>query len=276
MAHHRTLRATMDWSYELLTDEERALLRRLSVFAGGFTLEAAEAVGSGSGIEEERVSHGRVTAPPLLDLLTSLVDKSLVLVMEQSGEARYRLLETVRQYGRERLGEAGEKTEAGERHAEYFLRLAQEAEPELKGHGQVVWLDLLERDHDNLRAAMRHFLEQGRIESAAKLSWSLWFFWRVHGHQGEGYHYTGEALELEGTLSTEERAKLVCARGIMSYGLESIEGTEQLWKQSTDLFSQTDYRSGLALSFGGLALMALHGGSWSVRPRTLPRLSGFT
>jgi predicted ATPase len=166
LARQRTLRATMDWSYGLLADEERALLRRLSVFAGGFTLEAAEAVGSGEGIPEREI----------LDLLTSLVDKSLVLVDEHGEGSRYRLLETVRQYGREKLTQAGQEIEAGERHAEYFLRLAEEAEPELKVHGQVVLLDLLERDHDNLRAAMRRFLDTGRVEEAARLSRALWFF----------------------------------------------------------------------------------------------------
>jgi predicted ATPase/DNA-binding CsgD family transcriptional regulator len=245
--HHRTLKAAMEWSYGLLTEEERAVLRRLSLFAGGFTLEAAEAVGSGEGIPETEI----------LDILTSLVDKSLVLVDEHGEGNRYRLLETVRQYGREKLEEAGEAAEAGERHAEYFLRLAEEAEPELKGHDQVAWLDLLEQDHDNLRAAIRQFLDLGRIGAAARLCWSLWFFWRVHGQQGEGYRYTGEALELEGESSTEERAKLVCTRGIMSYGLESVEGTERLWRQSADLFRQTDFTSGVALSLGGLGLMAL-------------------
>jgi predicted ATPase/DNA-binding CsgD family transcriptional regulator len=245
--HHRTIRATMEWSYGLLADEERALLRRLSVFAGGFTLEAAEAVGSGEGIPETEI----------LDVLTSLVDKSLVLVDEHGAGNRYRLLETVRQYGRERLEEAGEATEVGGRHAEYYLRLAEEAEPELKGHDQVAWLDLLQQDHDNLRAAIRQFLDLGRIGDTARLCWSLWFFWRVHGQQGEGYRLTGEALELDGESSTEERAKLVCTRGIMSYGLESVEGTERLWRQSTDLFRQTDFTSGVALSLGGLALMEL-------------------
>jgi non-specific serine/threonine protein kinase len=245
--HHRTIRATMDWSYGLLTDEESALLRRLCVFAGGFTLEAAEAVVSGEGIPK----------PEILDLLTSLVDKSLVLVDEHGEGNRYRLLETVRQYGREKLEEAGEAAAAGGRHAQYFLGLTEMAEPELKGQGQVVWLDLLEEDHDNLRAAMRQFLDLGRVGDAARLCWSLWFFWRVHGQQGEGYHYTGEVSKLAEKLSAEERAKLLCARGIMSYGLESVDGTERLWKSSADLFRQTGDRSGLALALGGLALTAL-------------------
>jgi tetratricopeptide (TPR) repeat protein len=95
------------------------------------------------------------------------------------------------------------------------------------------------------------------MESATRLAWALWFFWCAHGYQGEGYRCTGEALELEGTLSTDARATLLCARGIMSYGLESTESTEQLWKRSAEMFRQTNNRSGLALTLGGLALMAL-------------------
>jgi predicted ATPase len=98
LPRHRTLRATMDWSYDLLSEEEQRLLRRLSVFAGGFTLEAAESVCSG-----ESIQYGRVSNLPLLDLLASLVDKSLVIVSERDGGTRYRLLETVRQYGLEKL-----------------------------------------------------------------------------------------------------------------------------------------------------------------------------
>src|SRR5215212_2875798 len=120
LAHQRTLRTAMDWSHELLSSEERAMLRRLSVFAGGFTLEAAEAVGAGGGIEEGGV----------LDLLSSLVDKSLVLVTEQDGETRYRLLETVRQYAAEKLEQAGEADGVRRRHAQYYLALAEEAERE--------------------------------------------------------------------------------------------------------------------------------------------------
>src|SRR5919202_4260889 len=128
LPRQRTLRATIGWSYELLSQEEQALFRRLSVFAGGFALEAAEAVCTGVGIEREDV----------LDLLTHLVDKSLVLVTEQDGEARYRLLETVRQYGWEKLRESGEAELVRRWHAEYYLTLSEETEPELKEQG--AWL----------------------------------------------------------------------------------------------------------------------------------------
>ena len=163
MPHHRTLRATMEWSYELLSSEERILFRRLSVFAGGFALEATEAVGVIDGPE----------CADVLELLVSLVDKSLVLVAERGGEARYRLLETVRQYGLEKLEVSGEAGEVRSRHATWFVALAEEAEPHLKGHLQVAWLQRLEIEHDNLRVALSWSLERGEAELGLTLG-GLW------------------------------------------------------------------------------------------------------
>jgi len=150
MPRHRTLHATMDWSHELLPEAERTLFRRLSVFSDGFSLDAAEWVCAGEELERDEG----------LELLSHLVDKSLVVAREEGGEARYRLLETVRQYGWERLSESDEAVEFRERHAGYYLALAEEAEPELKREGQVAWLERLERERDNLRAAMRWWYEE--------------------------------------------------------------------------------------------------------------------
>ena len=153
LGRQRTLRATMDWSYELLSAEERALLRRLSVFAGGFTLEAAEAVGAGEGVEEDEI----------LDMLASLVDKSLVMVREVDGSASYRLLETVRQYGRQRLEKAGEDGTTLRRHAEYYLALAEEGSTEPGEQGAR--LRNLEAEQGNFRAALGWALGPGPAES---------------------------------------------------------------------------------------------------------------
>jgi non-specific serine/threonine protein kinase len=143
LPRQQTLRATMDWSYDLLSDPERAVLRRLSVFAGGWPFDTAEAVCAGGGIE----------AGDILDLLTQLVDKSLVIAETHGGEARYRLLETVRQYGDEKLRNAGEAAEVRRRHRDWFLALAEQAGSELRGPKRSIWLDRLETEHDNLRAA---------------------------------------------------------------------------------------------------------------------------
>ncbi len=126
---HQTLRAAIDWSYELLSEAERALLRRLSVFAGGWSLEAAEAVCSGDQIEESAV----------LELQSHLVDKSLVVVEKTPGETRYRLLTTIRDYAGDRLQEAGEADRLGARHRDWFLQLVERAVPELRGPAQAVW-----------------------------------------------------------------------------------------------------------------------------------------
>ena len=174
LARHATLLATMDWSHDLLSEEEKILFRRLSVFAGGFALEAAEAVGAG--IERAEV----------LDLLGRLVDRSLVTFEENNGEARYGLLETVRQYAYEKLSEAGEAERVRRRHAVYFLRLAEEAEPELKGGQQETWLGYLEREHDNFRPALSWALERGEAEMALRLGGALGEFWYLAGHLGEG------------------------------------------------------------------------------------------
>jgi non-specific serine/threonine protein kinase len=159
----QTLRATVDWSYGLLSEPERALLRRLAVFAGGWTFEAAEAVCVGEGI----------AAHAVLDLLAMLVDKSLVQAEERQGTVRYRLLETIRQYAREKLEEAGEAERTQDRHLAYFLDLAEEGDPKLRGPEQRVWLDRLDVEHDNLRAALHWSLTAGAGESALRLCGAL-------------------------------------------------------------------------------------------------------
>ena len=185
LAHNGTLRATMDWSHELLSQEERVLLRRLSVFAGGFTLAAAEAVCGGEGLEENEV----------LDLLSSLVDKSLVLVSEQEGEARYGLLETVRHYAAEKVEEAGEGTKVGGRHAEFFLRLAEQADTESKGARRAAWLGRLEAEHDNLRTVLDWALTHGEDDLGLRVAGALGGFWLVRGRLSEGRRWLEAALQ---------------------------------------------------------------------------------
>jgi len=250
MPHHRTLRATMDWSHELLAEKEQELVRRLSVFAGGFALEAAEAVGEGEDIEVGEV----------LDLLASLVDKSLVLFEEQDDEMWYRLLETVRQYAQDKLEESGEAGDVRSRHAEFYMTLAEVAEPELKGYDQVAWLGRLEREHDNLRAAMRWLLDESEIESSVRLAWALWLFWYLHGHQGEGYRYTGELLDTTHSLPTLMRAKVLIVRGNMSYGQESAEGTKLLFEEAAALSRQTGDTVDLAIALAGVGVTVMQQG----------------
>ena len=205
LPRHRTLRATIDWSFELLPEEERTLFRRLAVFAGGFTLEAAEEVCSGGGIEEEEV----------FDLLSRLVDKSLVVTEERDAHARYRMLETVRQYGTEKLREAGELQVTRQRHADFFLTVSEEAESGMVGPDQAAWLGRLEREHDNVRAALGR-LEEGDAERALRLASALLRFWWFRGHLAEGRAWLEALLDLPGTpFRDEARAKALHALGAM-------------------------------------------------------------
>jgi predicted ATPase/DNA-binding CsgD family transcriptional regulator len=167
LPRYRTLRALVDWSHALLTEPEQVLFRRLGVFAGGWSLEAAEAVCTGSDLASEDV----------LDLMSGLVEKSLVLPTEQAGEVRYGLLETLREYATERLRESGEDRLLRDRHAAWYLALAERAEPELVKPCQEAWLDRLGRERENLRSAQRWAVERGDAETVARLGAALWRFW---------------------------------------------------------------------------------------------------
>jgi predicted ATPase/DNA-binding CsgD family transcriptional regulator len=186
LPRHQTLRAAMDWSYALLSDKERCVLRRLSVFAGGWTLEAAEAVSAGDDVETSEV----------LDVLAKLVDKSLVGAETEDGEARFRLPETVRQYALDRLFEFGEAPMVRRRHRDWYLSWAERAGLKLRGPEQVEWLDRLGREHDNLRAALEWSTrDEGGAEAGLRLAGALWWFWFLHGYWSEGQGW------LEGALS---------------------------------------------------------------------------
>jgi predicted ATPase len=176
-ARHQTLRAAIDWSYALLTAEEQALLRRLAVFAAGCSLDTAEAVCAGEGIE----------AAHALDLLSSLVDKSLILA-ETTGraQARYRLLETIREYALEKLDQTGEARWLRDRHLDLFLARAEEAGPKLSDAYQQLWLNWLDGEHDNLRAALAWSLESGRTEAGLHIAIAISRFWEIRSHVQEG------------------------------------------------------------------------------------------
>jgi predicted ATPase/DNA-binding SARP family transcriptional activator len=209
---HQTLRATIDWSYDLLTEPERRLLRRLSVFAGGFTLEAVEAVCS-QGMKQSDI----------LDLLGRLVDKSLVIVEADSGvgETRYRLLETIRQYALEKLVETGEASVIRDRHLDFYLSLAEKSEPYIFGHESVIWIYRLDKDLDNFRAAMEWSTNSGKAVAALRIAGSLvyFYFWYTHGNLlSELQHRIQLALSRpEGMERTLARAKALNALGFMNW-----------------------------------------------------------
>ncbi len=208
-ARHQTLRATLRWSYGLLSEAEQALFRRLSVFVGGFTLEAAEAVCAGGDVDEARI----------LDLLSRLVDKSLVVAeAEDEGALRYGMLEPVRQYALEGLEEGDEAEETRRRRAAFFAALAEWAHRELRGPGQVGWMRRLGRENDNLRAAIAWALSSGEAETAARLCWALWPFWWYRGNHREGRRLAEAALLGGADLPPELRIQATVAAEIMAYG----------------------------------------------------------
>jgi non-specific serine/threonine protein kinase len=209
---HQTLRATIDWSYDLLTEPERILLRRLSVFAGGFTLEAVEAI----------CSEG-MKRTDILDLLGRLVDKSLVIVEADSefSETRYRLLETIRQYALEKLVETGEASLIRDRHLDFYLSLAEKSEPHIFGHESVIWINRLDKELDNIRAAMEWSTNSGKAVAALRIAGSFvyFYFWYTHGNLlSELQHRIQLALSRpEGMERTLARAKALNALGFMNW-----------------------------------------------------------
>ncbi len=178
LPRQQTLRALIDWSYDMLSDEERALLRRLSVFAGGWTFEGAEYV---------------CPKNDVLDLLSQLVNKSLVIVDEEGETTRYRLLETIRQYTRDKLLDTGESVEARNIHAEYFLKFCETAEPHLLKAKSARWVNLLEAEYDNIRASLEWLMENN-IDVALRIISSLQFFWNRRGYEGEGRAWCETAI----------------------------------------------------------------------------------
>ncbi|WP_433264602.1 BTAD domain-containing putative transcriptional regulator [Actinosynnema sp. CS-041913] len=195
LPRHRTLRAVIDWSWELLTDAERTVLRRLSVFSGGASLEAAERVCAGDGVEAGQV----------LELLTALTEKSLVVIAGDRAP-RYRMLGTIKEYAMHRLAEAGETTSARHAHLAYFTEFAETAEPHLRRAEQLEWLAALEVEHDNIVAAMRGALAAGEAQGAMRLAAAAGWYWWLGGHKTEGNELILAAAAVPGEVADEIRA----------------------------------------------------------------------
>ena len=204
MPRHQTLRAVVDWSWDLLDDAERTLWRRFSIFTGGATLEAAEQVCSGSGLPADRV----------LDLLTALAEKSLLTVRHDP--PRYWMLEIIRAYGQERLAEAGEQDEVREAHAQYFTRLAEASQEHLLRAEQLDWLRKLSADQDNLHAAIRGAVAAGDGPAAVRLAAALGWYWFLRSMKVEGAELIAEAVSAPGASAAEpEYLAVACAMGAL-------------------------------------------------------------
>src|SRR5262245_20797360 len=234
VARQRTLEAAVDWSYNLLSKTERRFLCRLSVFVGGWTLEAAETVCAGGAIKKGQI----------LDLLSNLVDKSLVSSEDDAtGHRRYRFLETVRQYAWEHLLRSRETERVRGRHLDFFLNLARRAEPQMTRADQGFWLTQLQRDHDNLRSALEwSFAEPDRGDSALELAGALFWFLLKRGHLDEGRRWLQRALSAGGTNAPALRARALIGLSHMMWFqgnptgmLDHLEESLALGRQVNDL-----------------------------------------
>lgn len=266
LPRQRTLRAAIDWSHELLSEEEKILFRRLAVFTGGFALEAAEQVCAGEGIERDDV----------LDLLSRLVDKSLVVVRKRGGEVRYRLLETVRQYGQGNLDESTEEAAAiKRRHALFFLKLAEEAEPALLGPRQDTWMGRLETEHHNLRAALGWFGKCGEAERGLRLAGALRRFWWSRASYTEGRAWLEEFLELAGgSERTAERAKALHALGVLIHRNADYSAGDQIvarsrLEESVEIYRELGDEPRTAAVLWDLGRLSNEAGDWETARSSL-------
>jgi predicted ATPase len=246
-AHKQTMRKTIQWSYELLDDEEKKLFRRLAVFVGGCSLEAAESVCTGTGDLPIDVFDG----------LTSLVDKSLLYLKEpKTDESRFLMLETIKEYGLEQLTKSGESDALQQLHAEYFLSLAEEAEPKIWGREEAAWFDQLEQEHDNLRKALEwSFTREKEAELGLKLAGTLWRFWWARGHLREGSEWLEKALSRAGSSATA-RIKALFGASWLSWLQGDFERVRLLSEECLELSREAEDKQGIARSLRGLGRVA--------------------
>lgn len=262
-ARQQTLRDTLDWSYQLLGEGEQLVFTRLGVFVGSFSLEAAEAL------------NRDLESVDVIETLFSLTDKSLLKHLLTGNEPRFFMLETVREYAQEKLAGSGDARTLWRLHAEYYLELSERAAPELVGHAQNEWLDLLEREHANLRAAITASLEAGELRTVARIGWNVWPFWWIRGHQSEGYRRMEEVLvRSEGAawsidqgrneepapepLTTVELARANYVAGAMAVVRGDYEQAEAKARACMVLSREAGEPRTEALGLLGLGLVALY------------------
>jgi predicted ATPase len=266
LPRQQTLAAAMDWSYELLTGSEQLLLARLSVFRRTFSMEAAEEVGAA----------GEVGRSDVFDMLSRLVDKSLVVAEERGEEMRYRLFETVRTYARSKLEGKEEGPGAAARSAAYYLHLAEGAVAEMRGPAEAEWLRRLEADHDNLRASVEWALEGGEADIALRFCWALMTYWVARGYSQEGWQLVNRALQ-----AGEAADPLIRARGLEVAGmLARLHGDTSraagLLEESEQAFAELGERHDQAIALLRMASTAVaqgdHGRAADLYARALPML----
>ena len=269
----QTLRAAMDWSFDLLSPAEQRLFRRLSVFVGGCTLESAEAVCDTKGDLDL----------DLLDGMASMVDKSLLQQAEQAnGESRFAMLETIREYAVEKLEASGEKAQTKRAHAAYCLVLAEEDASEQGGVKGAERLESFALEHDNIRAALEWLTETGDAEWGLRLGAALFRFWETREYLAEGRDSLGKLLKLAGAAApTKARERALFAAGVLAIAQGDYAAADSLMRESLDIARQLGDKQGVAVSLNALAVIArdrgeVCDGALSVRrkPRAVERIGG--
>jgi len=250
-SRQQTLAAAMDWSYDLLSDPERVLFRRLAVFAGGFTLDAAEGICR---------DPDRPTS--LLDLLTALADKSLVVVDQGTDEVRYRLLETVRTYALMRLETAGETADLRTRHARWFTAWAEEVRPRLYRSDQR-WLNRVEREHDNIRTALAHAIQPPVNALPLRLGAAVFRFWEVRGHWNEGRQWLEAGLSAAPSAGDDLRGRVLVYIATFAQYQGEYERARQAAGEALPLFEAANNPQGIARAQNVLGNAAYYQGDWT-------------
>lgn len=245
-ARQQTLRATIEWSYNLLDFGEQRLFRRLAIFAGGCDLEAVEAVCTDVDPESR----------PILDLLIALVDKNLLRAREVDGEPRFELLRTIQEYAAEQLLGCGELHNAQRRHADYYLGLAEQARQEFVGPRRIYWLERLEREHDNFRSVLTWSLAHGQAETAFRLGGSVWILWAYRGHDREGRQWLTRIAAMEGNVAPAERAKVLNRAAQFEYQQGDLGNAERHLAEAKLLVDDSQDRRGMVEVITGLGHVA--------------------
>ncbi len=281
-SRQQTMRNTIAWSHDLLDDAEQVLFQFLSVFPSGFPLEGAEwvsgesrGVGEAQGRDVESArgmdfsldsrssiapslsSDTQPSTPPTLDLLASLVAKSLVVYEgDQGGDPRYRMLETIREFGQERLSASGREATARQRHAAWSLMLAERVGPMVRGPDAAVWLELLERDHASLRVALGWLVERRDGDLLARMAGALSQFWQEHAHYSEGRRWLQAALELGRAAPAKDRLRVMTGAGTLAWYQGEEEYSRQMHEQALVLAREIGDRAAEAFALGSLGAYA--------------------
>jgi predicted ATPase/DNA-binding XRE family transcriptional regulator len=256
----QTIRDLIDWSYDLLDQQEQLVFRRLGVFVGSWALSSAETV-CDSRAEQAVLSDGFPAAPAsMIETLFSLLDKSLISERHfGEGEAGFAMLETIRAYALNRLEASGEIELLRQRHADCYLALVEQAEPELTRHQQRLWLDRLEWEHDNIRAALSWLIKRGAAEQSLRLVGAIWRFWQFRDHHSEGLRWAAAALALacEGESCDAARIKALCGAGWLAVDQGDYQYAAVVFNEALDRARRTQDQCGLGFALHGISALAI-------------------